>query len=313
MPTLAVGMSNAQEHDHMPTASVGMAPARTDVSSPGLVICKDSESLAAESADFVVRCAGEAIRQRRRFTLVLSGGATPERTYALLAQPARSEAIEWPKTYIFFGDERFVPPNDPRSNFGMARRTLLAAVPVPPSQVFPIPTDEPTAAAAAVRYAAELAALCRRGILPRWPGETPPVSLAGKRQDAASTMTRQDAASTGPPRFDLILLGIGEDGHTASLFPRAAAREVEDAWVTWSPPGTLPPAVDRITLTYPVLNAAWQVAFLVAGQRKAAVLCDVLEGQADRDRLPAAGVQPCDGTLTWFVDQPAAKLLSRRA
>ena len=122
-----------------------------------LVICKDSDALAAEAAEFVVRCAQEAVGQRGRFTLVLSGGSTPEKMYALLAQPAGSESIEWPKTYIFFGDERFVPPDDPRSNFGMARRTLLAGVPVPPSQVFPVPTDEPTAAAAAARYAAELA------------------------------------------------------------------------------------------------------------------------------------------------------------
>ncbi len=243
-------------------------------------------------------------RAAGRFTLVLAGGATPERTYALLARPARRESVDWSKTYIFFGDERFVPPDDPRSNFGMTKRTLLAAVPVPPSHVFPIPTDEPTAAAAAVRYAAELASLCRRGILPRCCGETSPAGFARKRQDAAST---------SPARFDLILLGLGEDGHTASLFPSAAALEVEDAWVTSSPPGVLPPPVDRITMTYPVLNAARHVAFLVAGERKAAVLYDVLEGRADPDRRPAAGVRPRDGTLTWFVDQHAAKLLSRTA
>jgi 6-phosphogluconolactonase len=121
-----------------------------------------------------------------------------------------------------------------------------------------------------------------------------------------------DVKKDALPRFDLILLGLGEDGHTASLFPGAAALQVEDAWVTWSPPGVLPPAVDRITLGFPVLNAARQVAFLVAGARKAAALHDVLEGGADRDRRPAAGVQPRDGTLTWFVDQDAAKLLTRK-
>lgn len=257
--------------------------ARTDVSAARLVICKDSEVLAAKAADFVVRCAREAVRQRGRFTLVLSGGSTPEKTYALLAQPPRRQAVAWPKTYIFFGDERFVPPDDPRSNLGVARRTLLAGVPVPPSQVFPVPTDEPTAAAAAARYATELARFF-------------------------SPVVKDEC----PPRFDLILLGLGEDGHTASLFPGAAALGVEDAWVTWSPPGLLPPAVDRITLSYPVLNAARQVAFLVAGERKAAALHDVLEAEASRDSRPAAGVQPPDGTVTWFVDQDAAKLLSRR-
>jgi 6-phosphogluconolactonase len=274
------------------------------VNATQLVICEDSDALAAEAAEFICHCARVAIAERGRFSLVLSGGSTPERAYTLLAQPAGKRSLDWSKTYIFFGDERFVPPDDPRSNFRMARRTLLNRVPTPPSQMFPIRTDEPTAAAAALRYAAELAFLCRCGILPRWPAEPTLESAAGKRQDAASTIL---------PRFDLILLGLGEDGHTASLFPGAAALGVEDAWVTWSRPGRLPPPVDRITMTYPVLNAARQVAFLVAGESKAAVLRDVLEGTADRRSLPAAGVQPRDGQLTWFVDQDAARLLSREA
>jgi 6-phosphogluconolactonase len=250
---------------------------------PELIVCEDSDKLAAEAAGLVIRCAREAVEERGRFTLVLTGGRAPEKMYTLLAETAGSESILWQKTYIFVADERFVPPDDPRSNFGLARRTLLAGVPVPALQVFPVPTGEPTAAAAAARYAAELARF--------FPA---------------------DFRDTRPPRFDLILLGMGEDGHTASLFPGAAALEVEDAWVTWSPPGVLPPAVDRITMTYPVLNAARHVAFLVAGEKKAVALYDVLEGRADRNRRPAAGIQPRAGTLTWFVDQAAATLLSRK-
>lgn len=115
-----------------------------------------------------------------------------------------------------------------------------------------------------------------------------------------------------PPRFDLIFLGMGRDGHTASLFPHADALNVTDTWATWSPPGILPPHVDRITLTYPVLNAARQIVFLVSGEDKAVALRDVLEGQATREDRPAAGVQPADGTITWFIDNQAARLLRQR-
>jgi 6-phosphogluconolactonase len=244
----------------------------------------DIDSLAAEAAEFAARCSQEAIAERGRFTLVLSGGSTPEGLYRRLARPARGECVDWAKTYVFFGDERFVPPNDPRSNLGMARKTLLSRVPLPPTQIFPVPTDGPTAAAAAERYAAELERFFSR-----------------------------ESRECRPPRFDLILLGMGEDGHTASLFPGAAALEVDDAWVASSPPGMLPPAVERITLTYPVVNAARHVAFLVAGENKAAALREVIEGGASRKSRPAAGVRPRDGTLAWFVDEAAAGLLSRRA
>lgn len=252
------------------------------MTAPSLVICTNRSSLAAEAADFIVRCAHEAIGQRERFVIALAGGATPERAYALLAEPERRDAIAWEKTYVFFGDERFVPPRHADSNFGMADRTLLSQVAVPRSHVYPVPTEARAVAQAAADYGLELA---------RFFGE--------------------EAGCDDPPRFDLVLLGLGVDGHTASLFPRSPALEVDKAWVTWSRPGMLPPAVDRITLTYPVINAARHVAFLVAGAKKAAVLRDVLEGGAARDDCPAAGVRPTDGTVTWLVDEAAAGLLSR--
>jgi 6-phosphogluconolactonase len=248
---------------------------------PAVTIFKDSDHLAAHAADIVTRAAQEAVRVRGRAMLGLAGGSTPEKTYSLLAQPGHRSRIDWGETFLFFGDERFVRPDDPLSNFAMVRRTLLAAVPVPAGHVFPIPTELPTAAAAAAAYTALLAKA---------------VGIADGHD---------------PPRFDLIILGLGEDGHTASLFPGAASLRVTDRWVVASPPGGLPPLVERITLTFPVLNAARRILFLVSGKNKAEALRDVLEGQPDREERPAAGVRPIDGTLTWFVDEAAAVRLKR--
>jgi len=251
------------------------------MAAPGLIRCKDSDALAVEAAGLVIRCEQEAVRDRGRFTLVLAGGSTPEKTYGALAEPDRARAVDWSKTFVFFGDERLVPPDHAWSNFAMAHRTLLAQAPVPASHVFAVPTVGNTAAEAAAAYAETL------------------------RRFFSAT------ANDPPPRFDLILLGLGEDGHTASLFPGSPALRGDDAWVTCSPPGTLPPPVDRVTMTYPVLNAARHVAFLVAGQGKAAALRDVFEGRASRDVRPAVGVRPEHGTVTWLVDEDAATLLCR--
>jgi 6-phosphogluconolactonase len=246
-------------------------------------ICRDAEELAARAAERIIRAAGEAIRERGRFTMALAGGSTPEKAYTLLAQPASASRIDWGRSYFVFGDERFVPPDDARSNYGMAKRTLLASVPVPPGHIFPVPTHLATADEAAAAYAETLAAT---------------FGLPERQR---------------PPRLDLILLGLGDDGHTASLFPHAASLVVEDRWVVASPPGTLPPPVDRITLTYPVLNAAREVIFLVSGEKKAAVLQEVLESHPSPEARPAAGVRPSAGTMEWLVDEPAAQRLTRRS
>jgi 6-phosphogluconolactonase len=246
-----------------------------------VTIFRDSDDLAAHAADFIIRSTQDAIRARGRAMLALAGGTTPQQTYGLLAQPARRDRIDWTHTYLFLGDERFTPMDDPSSNFAIVQRTLLTRVPVPAAHEFPISTVVATAAAAAAEYAATLAAAF--GI-----GEGP-----------------------DPPRFDLILLGLGEDGHTASLFPGAASLLVTDRWVVASPPGTLPPHVERITLTFPVLNAAREVLFLVTGESKAEALRDVIEGGPSREECPAVGVSPVDGTLTWFVDEAAAGRLAR--
>jgi 6-phosphogluconolactonase len=247
-----------------------------------LTLCPDLNAVSARAADLIVQAAQEAIARSGRFLLVLTGGSTPERAYRLLTQPPRWSAINWAKTYIFFTDERFVPGDDPRSNFGMVRRSLLDGLPIPPAQVFPMPVDSASPVEGAAVYADDLARY---------------FSTADRRI---------------PPRFDLILLGMGDDGHVASLFPGAPALKVGDVSVTWSPPGTLPPPVDRITLTFPVLNAARQVVFLVAGENKAAALHDVLEGHSRPEERPAAGIRPTEGSLTWLVDEAATSKVAAK-
>jgi 6-phosphogluconolactonase len=253
------------------------------VSDPTLTIARDAEDLAARAAGRFLQVAGEAIRRDGRFTAALAGGSTPEKLYTLLAQPETAARVEWRQSALFLGDERFVPLDDPRSNYALIRRTLLAAATVPADQVFPVPVHLATADEAAAAYEETLAAV---------------FGVADRRV---------------PPRFDLILLGLGDDGHTASLFPHAPSLVVADRWVVSSPPGTLPPPVDRITLTYPVLNAARRVIFLVSGEKKATVLQELLEGQPRPETRPAAGVRPVDGTVEWLVDEAAATGLTRRS
>lgn len=255
----------------------------TSVPTPVIEISADPNALAVKAAGLIVRTARESIAQRGRFNWVLSGGSTPEKTYNLLAQSDWASLIDWSRTYIFFSDERFVFAHDPRNNFGIIHKSLLARVPIPSSNVYPILTLARTAAAAASAYAQKL----------------------------ADYFSLSD--SVIPPRFDLIFLGLGRDGHTASLFPFADALDVTDEWVTWTLPGTSPPPVARLTLTYPVLNAARRIVFLVAGKNKAAALRDILEGQAPPEDRPAAGVYPTDGMLTWLVDNEAARLLTQKS
>jgi 6-phosphogluconolactonase len=249
------------------------------MSKPQISIWETVDLLAHGAAKLVARLGGEAIAQRGRYRIAVAGGSTPERTYALLADRAAGIVVDWPRTDVFFSDERFVPTDDPRSNYGMAKRCLLGRIAIPAGNVFRIPTERTTAAGAAADYAATLAQVF----------ELPPKGP--------------------PPRFDLILLGLGDDGHTASLFPGAATLQETQAWVTSGPPGVLPPPVERITFTYPILNAARHVAFLVAGAAKAGVVREVLAGKTQPAVHPAIGVCPTDGTLTWMIDAAAAALL----
>ncbi len=240
---------------------------------PQLVICPDAETLSWEAAGWFVRLAAEAVAGRGRFSVALSGGSTPRGLYALLAgEPYRSQ-VPWSQVHVFWGDERHVPPDHPDSNYRLARQTLLDRVPIPPGNVHRIPAERPDPQAAAAEYERTL----RTFFGPGW------------------------------PRFDLILLGLGADGHTASLFPGTAVLHETERLVA-------APYVDglsahRLTLTPPVLNHAANVLFLVAGEGKAATLHAVLEGPYRPERFPSQLVRPAEGRLVWIVDRAAAGLL----
>jgi 6-phosphogluconolactonase len=242
-------------------------------------ILPEAERLALEAADRIIQAAGDAVRERGRFLLALTGGSTPEKSYALLARPERRGQIDWSRSFLFFTDERFVPHDDPRSNYHMANRSLLTPAGVPPDHVFAIPTHTGSPAASAAAYTQTL------------------------RQVFGQAVDK-------PLRFDLVLLGMGDDGHVASLFPGMPTLHENRLWVTSSPPGVLPPPVDRVTVTFPVLNAARQVLFQVAGASKAAALRDVWEGQPAIETRPAVGVRPQDGSVLWLVDKAAASGLT---
>jgi 6-phosphogluconolactonase len=233
-------------------------------------VYENPETLAEAAAGGLAARAAEAIEERGRFTVVLAGGSTPKATYDILARDYAGR-IDWSKVHVFFGDERAVPPDDDDSNYKMAREALLDHVPV-----------------ASVH---------------RMQGELPP-------DEAAEAYEEELRGFFGPdelPRFDLILLGIGGDGHTASLFPETSALEVHDRWVVANP--VLKLETTRITLTVPVINASHAVYFLVAGEGKADALAHILGGDADPRAYPASLIQPQAGP-TWMLDTPAASGLT---
>jgi 6-phosphogluconolactonase len=221
--------------------------------------------------------AAQAVAERGVFSIALSGGSTPAELYRRLASPPAVERVNWPAVQVFFGDERCVPPGHPESNYGMVRRTLLEGAPVPNENVH------------------------------RMAGELPPAVAATMYEDELRAVFRipHDAV----PRFDLILLGMGPDGHTASLFPGTAALH---EWQRLVVANHVPQLnTDRLTLTFPVLNNGRQVAFLVTGADKAEALAGVLEGPPTPDRYPAQAVRPTDGRLVWLMDKAAAAKLSQ--
>ena len=231
------------------------------------------------AAEEFIRAASEAVEKRGRFAVALAGGSTPKSLYALLAANA-SSSLPWSQMFFFFGDERHVPPDHPDSNYRMANESLFSKAPIPPGNVFRMPTENPDADAVAAAYEQTL-----RNFFSAKPGEF--------------------------PSFDLILLGMGPDGHTASLFPETAALEERSRLVVANWVEKL--KTSRITLTLPVLNAARCVAFLVSGADKAPALHQVLEGDGPGEKYPSKLVQPERGKLIWFVDRAAASELSSAA
>jgi len=230
------------------------------------------ELFQAAAAEFIA-LASAAIRDHGKFTVALSGGSTPKSLYSVLAR----SALPWDKIFFLWSDERHVPPDHPESNYRMAKEALLSKVPVPPENIFRVRAEEKNANVVAKDYEEAL-----RSFFGLRPGEF--------------------------PRFDLILLGLGPDGHTASLFPNTAALNetkllVVANWVEKF-------KANRITFTYPVLNNAACVIFLVSGADKADMVRTVLEdGRAD---LPSQRVHPVNGRLLWLLDKGAASKLSKK-
>lgn len=235
-------------------------------------VVTDGAALAQAAAALIVAAVAQ---QASRFSLVLSGGSTPNAVYQLLAQPPVRASLPWERIHLFWGDERYVPADHPESNFRMAREALIDHVPIPASNVHRINTDLPADEAAAVY-----------------------------QQELHRFFTEQ---GSDIPQFDLVLLGLGEDGHTASLFPNTAALEEAERWVVANDVPQL--STTRLTLTFPVINQAKQVAFLVGGEAKAAMVAQVLGNQHEGAPLPSQRVQPGSGQLIWLLDQGAASLL----
>jgi 6-phosphogluconolactonase len=243
-------------------------------SEPEVTIVPDASALADEAARAILDAAIESVKADGRFVVALAGGATPRATYARLALSPLTERMPWERTWVFFGDERGVGPDHPDSNYRLAYETLLTKVPIPSEQVLRIRGEAEDPEEAAAEYARQLA------------------RVFGTRRGEV-------------PRFDLILLGLGVDGHTASLFPGSPVlKEVFRMVVAVHAAAAAIPT--RITFTLPVIAAAERVLFLASGAEKAKVVKATL---VDRANLPAAMARPTEGQLRWILDRDAAALL----
>jgi 6-phosphogluconolactonase len=237
-----------------------------------ILAVSDEETLAREAAMRLTALAHQAVNSRGRASVVLSGGSTPGRLFALLAQEPYRSQIPWQQVHLFWADERCVPPDDDGSNYRMAKESFISQVPIPPDHVH------------------------------RMLGELAP-------EAAARTYDRelQDFFCGPHPRFDLVLLGLGEDGHTASLFPDSPLLAEAESLVAPATASYRGRPAERITLTLPAINAARHVLFLVAGSAKAGIVASVLRGPGGR--FPAQRIRPTAGSLGWLLDAAAAAQL----
>jgi 6-phosphogluconolactonase len=242
-----------------------------------IAIYPDTNSLSHEAAQYIVRLANEAIVTRGRFSIALSGGSTPKVLYGLLATEPYLDQVNWSSVEIFWSDERCVPPDDAESNYAMAKEVLLSKIPIQPRQVHRIPAEKADHDAAAQEYTLEM---------------------------------QRVFGTNGIPAFDLIQLGMGPEGHTASLFPhQQSLREQQRLVMPVSVPK--PPPL-RLTFTPPLLNAARHVLFLVTGSEKAGAVQAVLEGPYQPEEYPAQIVRPTTGEVTWMLDTAAAGKLTQK-
>jgi 6-phosphogluconolactonase len=237
-----------------------------------IAIYPDIDTLSHDATQHIVRIANESIATYGHFTMALSGGTTPRKTYELLGSEPYSRQINWTLVHIFWGDERSVPPESPDSNYRMAHEILLSKIPVPAVQVHRMLANEPDRDVASQEYVEDM---------------------------------QRVFATDDIPSFDLIQLGMGPEGHTASLFPHQEALHEERRLVM---PVSVPkPPPDRLTFTPPLLNAARNILFLVTGSDKADALHAVLEGPYQPDEYPTQIVRPPNGEVVWMVDTAAAQ------
>ncbi|KAA0230265.1 6-phosphogluconolactonase [candidate division KSB1 bacterium] len=239
-------------------------------------ILEDVATVAQRAAAEFAALSAEAIRQRGRFSVALAGGSTPKQMYRLLAIAPLSEKINWQHIHLFWGDERCVPPEHGDSNYRMVHEALIQKIALPAANIHRMPAEYRDLNAAAGSYANEL-----------------------------RIFFKSDSAAM--PRFDLILLGMGADGHTASLFPETAALAERQRWVVANEVPQL--QTHRLTLTFPVINAAAQVWFLATGAEKAEMVALAVQQKRSSRKIPAQLVQPDPGALTWFLDAAAAAQL----
>jgi 6-phosphogluconolactonase len=241
-------------------------------------ILEDAEAIAKCAAEEFIKAANAAAKAKGSFSVALAGGSTPKALYALLAGDALRGQLPWDRMQLFFGDERHVEPTHPDSNFRMATEAMISKVPLKPEQVHRIKAENPDTGQAAREYEQEL-------------------------------RSRFHLADGEAPRFDLVLLGMGNEGHTLSLFPGTKALRDNGRLVVRNWVGKL--LAERVTLTAPAVNNAALVMFMVAGADKALALKAVLEGPHEPEQLPAQLIDPKSGRLLWLVDAAAGGILSR--
>ena len=247
-------------------------------------IYKNPEALARAAADRFTRVAKAALQAAGMFTVALSAGDNSNTLYTLLGEdPAHQKRLPWDKIFFFFGEERHVPPDHAESNFRLAQDALFSKIEIPPGNVHRMPTENMDAAEVSLSY----------------------------QQDLKQFFDARYLVTGGAPVFDLIFLGIGADGHTASLFPGTAALSETRKWVTENWVEKFQSY--RFTFTYPVLNNAVQLIVLVAGSDKARIVENVLEKEANRQLYPIQRVIPRFGPKLWMLDEAAAERLSPRA
>jgi 6-phosphogluconolactonase len=239
-----------------------------------IIIEPNTAQMAKKGAEIFFQAAKKSVETRGRFVVAISGGSTPRNMHRLLGEEPFLSDIQWDKTDIFWVDERCVPADDSHSNFGTARKDFLDRLPIPEAQVHPMP------------------------------GEVYPEKGAFNYQQELLTFFKTGEGEL--PVFDLIFLGLGTDGHTASLFPGQGSLDEKERLVVPVKGGH--PDLSRLTMTYPVLNSGRQIVFIVSGSKKAGVVKTVLEGK--QSRFPAQGIKPMSGKLIFLIDREAASLLS---